>query len=228
MKNNKIWVSLPLSLAFVLAGCSAGETPSLPSKESNASSTMPTDSYTQPVDSTKLPIPTDSGSPTSEATSSGKDTTKPIDTSTLKPGDKIDLGIKAPNWSDERIVIPPPVYETTPAETKPLTNPANADAAFAVYLSYYEAVKAKDWDKVCSLIDVHPSKGAGFCANWYKEHPADTSVVPKIEDYTIAEEKISHDIVMVKEAKGDGSPDKVRLKQIDGKWKMFISVMAAS
>lgn len=232
MKTKKILLGLPLALALTMSGCSGGETPSLPNSDTQ-SNTAPSNNETNKAGDSSTPTTDSSPSPSADNgngdTKDNPQSSEPAKDPTAKPGDPdyIPEGVKPLDWSTEPTTLEAPVYLDAP-ETQPLSKPASADDAFATYTAFYSALKEENWDKACSFIDVHPSKGKEFCINWYKEFKSDTSLTPKIEDYAIAEETISHDIVMTRKEGNKTSREYIKVKNIDGKWKIYNSVMAAS
>lgn len=220
MKPTKIMLGLPIILSVLLSGCSSGETPSLPEKSSEPSSSA-SPSSGEPTNSSPEVTPVAAPKATGVAT--------PVDESKLKVNETVTNldGVIPLTYSTAPGTSVPPVYEAVP-ETKSDVRPADSNAAFDTYLSFYNALKAKDWDKACDYVELGKGKTEEFCINWYKEYKAETPDSPKIENYTITQEINSNSIIMSSKNPDDKTQNRITIKSIDGAWKVHVSPIAVA
>lgn len=222
MTRKNILFSLALLASLSLAGCSAGETPKLPNAQNGSTA--------------------GANAPSSDATSNPSESAKPKDdkgsastpTSTTAPvADKEPAeGVKPMQWSNEPIVIPHPTYKydgkNEPVASAP-KDPAVSQGAFDIYVSYQQALKAKDWAKACGLVSIDPKKGLDYCLTEYAKQDWSIEENPNISDYTILQETVSGSITMQKKISGDARyMDRIRFVKTDGGYKLydpFVSVL---
>jgi len=212
MKTNKIVLGLPLMFSLLLAGCSAGETPSLP------------DSSSSSKEATETAYPT--SSPSGTSTSSPNATESTAEGIVTPPAPTTDTGkdvpgVKPYSYSTVPATASPPVYiEESPTEQG---NPADSNAAFAVYASFHAALMASDWSKACDYVEIGEGKNKQFCVDWYEKNKAVTTPAPKLEDFNVRQEINSNSILLVSKDPKNVNQRHIRINPSDTGWKVVIS-----
>lgn len=219
MKNIKLLCVIPLALAFTLSSCSAGETPRLdPSAQSPSSSS--TLSATPDKSSTPETTP---GTPSSGTPSTGEPAgPSPAPSAQFTPPYVT---------SDEPIILPEPKYDhqtSNPATEENLNDPAVSSEVFSIYVAYNEALKNKDWEKACTLIDLSPEKGMAYCVEEYGKQAWTVNDNVKSEDYLFLKESISKNIIMQKKTNETQYMDRALFVLSDGTYKLHSPFMAPS
>lgn len=220
MTRKNIVFSLALLASLSLAGCSAGETPKLPSAQNDSTAVVSspgTDSTSNPSTPANPKEDKGSAAATAQATAIDKE---PVE------------GVKPMQWSDEKIIIPHPTYKydgkNEPVASAP-KDPAVSQGVFDIYVSYQQALKSKDWEKACSFVSIDPKKGLDYCLTEYAKQDWSIEENPVLSDYAIFQETVSGSITMQKKLSENARyMDRIRFVKTDGGFKLydpFVSVL---